>query len=406
MKPIFTILAWEYLSRLRSKLFLFSTIILPVIILGSIMLPAALAEKEGQEVTSIGLVDFSPVGDAFQANLTSDYRLATGEVRFRVIKFYTVEQARKALQERDIHGYLVLESNVVETNQARYYTRSASNYKVTSNLNAALNKTVVRYRLQESNLDPNLITDLTKRVNLDIYEVSRRGEATSSDELMGFMVPFLFVMLLYLPIVLSAQILMRSVLEERNTRMMEVLLSSVSPRQLMMGKILGLGSVGVTQLVFYLLIGYVITVQKGMSVFTVDSLGSFLLYFLTGYFFYATIFATVGSLFTSEQEAQQVVGMVTIVMIIPVILATFFITNPNSLATKVLSFLPPITPFLMILRVGTKSVALWEIIATTLLMLACIVVMFRLAGRIFQTAVLLYGKRVTLPEIVRWMKGA
>ncbi|MFQ6606190.1 MAG: ABC transporter permease [Fidelibacterota bacterium] len=406
MKPIFTILAWEYLSRLRSKLFLFSTIILPVIILGSIMLPAALAEKEGQEVTSIGLVDFSPVGDAFQANLTSDYRLATGEVRFRVIKFYTVEQARKALQERDIHGYLVLESNVVETNQARYYTRSASNYKVTSNLNAALNKTVVRYRLQESNLDPNLITDLTKRVNLDIYEVSRRGEATSSDELMGFMVPFLFVMLLYLPIVLSAQILMRSVLEERNTRMMEVLLSSVSPRQLMMGKILGLGSVGVTQLVFYLLIGYVITIQKGMSVFTVDSLGSFLLYFLTGYFFYATIFATVGSLFTSEQEAQQVVGMVTIVMIIPVILATFFITNPNSLATKVLSFLPPITPFLMILRVGTKSVALWEIIATTLLMLACIVVMFRLAGRIFQTAVLLYGKRVTLPEIVRWMKGA
>lgn len=406
MKPIFTILAWEYLSRLRSKLFLFSTIILPVIILGSIMLPAALAEKEGQEVTSIGLVDFSPVGDAFQANLTSDYRLATGEARFRVIKFYTVEQARKALQERDIHGYLVLESNVVETNQARYYTRSASNYKVTSNLNAALNKTVVRYRLQESNLDPNLITDLTKRVNLDIYEVSRRGEATSSDELMGFMVPFLFVMLLYLPIVLSAQILMRSVLEERNTRMMEVLLSSVSPRQLMMGKILGLGSVGVTQLVFYLLIGYVITIQKGMSVFTVDSLGSFLLYFLTGYFFYATIFATVGSLFTSEQEAQQVVGMVTIVMIIPVILATFFITNPNSLATKVLSFLPPITPFLMILRVGTKSVALWEIIATTLLMLACIVVMFRLAGRIFQTAVLLYGKRVTLPEIVRWMKGA
>jgi ABC-2 type transport system permease protein len=174
----------------------------------------------------------------------------------------------------------------------------------------------------------------------------------------------------------------------------------------MMGKILGLGSVGVTQLIFYLFIGYVITVQKDMSVFTVENLSSFLLYFLTGYFFYATIFATVGSLFTSEQEAQQVVGIVTIVMIIPVILATFFITNPNSIATRVLSFLPPITPFLMILRVGTKSVAFWEIVATTLLMVLSIVIMFRLAGRIFQTAVLLYGKRVTLPEIVRWMKGA
>ena len=406
MKPILTILEWEYLSRLRSKLFLFSTIILPVIILGSIMLPAALAEKEGQEVTSLGLVDFSPVGEAFQSNLISDYKLANGEARFRVIKFYTVEQARKALQEQDIDGYLVLESDVVENNEARYYTRSASNYKITSNLNAALNKTVVHYRLQKRNLNPTLITALTSRVDLDIYEVSKTGEATSSDELMGFMVPFLFVMLLYLPIVLSAQILMRSVLEERNTRMMEILLSSVSPRQLMMGKILGLGSIGVTQLIFYLLIGYVITIQKGMSIFTVENLGSFLLYFLTGYFFYATIFATVGSLFTSEQEAQQVVGMVTIVMIIPVILATFFITNPNSLATKVLSFVPPITPFLMILRVGTKSVALWEIIATTALLLLCIVIMFRLAGRVFQTAVLLYGKRVTLPEIVRWMKGA
>jgi len=405
MKPIFTILAWEFLSRIRSKLFLFSTIILPVIILGSIMLPAALAKKEGQEITSIGLVDFSPVGEAFENNLVSDYKLATGEARFRVIKFYTVDQARKALQEKDIDGYLVLEANVIKTNQTRYYTRSASNYRITTNLNAALNKTIIHYRLQEKNLDPALITDLTKRINLDIYEVSKKGEATSSDELMGFMVPFLFVMLLYLPIVLSAQILMRSVLEERNTRMMEILLSSVSPRQLMMGKILGLGSVGVTQLLFYLLIGYVITVQKDMSVFTLENISSFLLYFLTGYFFYATIFATVGSLFTSEQEAQQVVGMVTIVMIIPVILATFFITNPNSIATRVLSFLPPITPFLMILRVGTKSVALWEIVTTTLLMVLSIVIMFRLAGRIFQTAVLLYGKRVTLPEILRWMKG-
>ncbi len=213
------------------------------------------------------------------------------------------------------------------------------------------------------------------------------------------------MMILYMTILFSAQILLRSVIEERSSRMIEILLSAVTPSQLMRGKILGLGALGLTQLFFYLSVGFVVTIYQGLDTIKISFLLSMMVFFILGFIFYAAIFAALGSVFDSEQEAQQISGMVSLIMIVPIILATFFITNPTALVTRIVTFIPPITPFLIVLRAGTSSIEIWEQLVAFVLMVVSIWGMLKISGKIFQMSILMYGKRITLPEIIRWIRS-
>jgi len=128
-------------------------------------------------------------------------------------------------------------------------------------------------------------------------------------------------------------------------------------------------------------------------------------YFITGYFFFASIYATVGTLFDTEQDAQQSMSIISIIAMIPVIGSFYFMANPNAAITKALSFFPPMTPFMMILRIGIDAAETWEIFLTLLMMIIFIWIMMNMAGKIFKTALLMYGKRVTFPEIWRWINA-
>ena len=127
--------------------------------------------------------------------------------------------------------------------------------------------------------------------------------------------------------------------------------------------------------------------------------------YITGYLFYAAIFAAMGTFFTSEQEAQQSSGIISLVAVMPILFASYFITNPGSAFTIGASYIPPLTPFMMIIRVGTGTVDYPEILYTTILMLISCWALLKLSGKIFRTAVLLYGKKVTLKEIIKWIKA-
>jgi len=136
-----------------------------------------------------------------------------------------------------------------------------------------------------------------------------------------------------------------------------------------------------------------------------DTLPIIIAFFLAGFFFYAAIYATMGTLFDSEQEAQQSMGLISIVAMVPMIGAIYFINNPGAPITKILSFIPPITPFMMILRVTTGEATTFEIISTLSLLIVCIYLTIRLAGKIFHTTVLMYGKKISLKEIWRWARA-
>jgi len=403
---IFQIFKWEYIRRVKSKLFLFTAVVIPLFILGGMILPSLLLSGESTEKTTIGLLDETgQLAQAYIQQLTEDYRLKNGEPEFDVQLSDDENELRQWLVDKDIAAFLVFTDSTINAGSEKLYVRSASNFKTSDALRRTLNKVVMNKRLNQYNLDPELVAQLTQRVSLNTFQVSKTGGTTESNELVDFFIPFIAMMILYMTILFSAQILLRSVIEERSSRMIEILLSAVTPSQLMRGKILGLGALGLTQLFFYLSVGFVVTIYQGLDTIKISFLLSMMVFFILGFIFYAAIFAALGSIFDSEQEAQQISGMVSLIMIVPIILATFFITNPTALVTRIVTFIPPITPFLIVLRAGTSSIEIWEQLVAFVLMVVSIWGMLKISGKIFQMSILMYGKRITLPEIIRWIRS-
>ena len=291
----------------------------------------------------------------------------------------------------------------MDTAKAKYFSNSLSNIKIYTNLRRLLNKVVVEQRMINQKIDTSLVEELIRKINFGTYELDELGEASQVDEFSSFLVPYLFLMILFGTIFMSGQLLLRSVMEERTSRTIEILLSSVTPDELMRGKIFGLGALGLIQMLFYLLIALATTHYKGMVIIELSQIPLFLIFFTTGYFFYASIFAAMGTFFTSEQEAQQSSGIISIIAVLPIAFASYFITNPESVFTIGISYIPPLTPFIMIIRIGTDSVGSMEVIYTSLLMIVSCLFMLKFSGKIFRTAILLYGKKITFNEVRRWI---
>jgi len=408
MNQIFKIIKWEFMNRVKTKLFLLTTFLLPLFFGLVTYLPSLLLDLEPEEITEIGLVysdDSNLLVERFQSNMSSVHRLKNGNPQFIFSRFDSEKVALDSVVSKSIDGYLFIPDAITDTGRVNYYSLSLSNIKIYTSINRMLNQIVIEQRMIEQKIDPTLVSQLSRRIVFDTFELDEEGIASEGDELSSFLIPYLFLMILFMTVFMSGQLLLRSVMEERTNRTIEILLSSVTPDELMRGKILGLGALGLLQMVFYLMVGLLITEYKGMATFELSQIPVFLIYFLTGYLFYAAIFAALGTFFTSEQEAQQSSGLISIVAVLPIVFASYFITNPGSAFTIGASYIPPLTPFMMIIRLGTGTVELQEIILTTILMGISCWGMLKLSGKIFRTAVLLYGKKITVSEIFRWLKA-
>ena len=408
MNQIWKIMKWEFMNRVKTKLFLITTFVLPFFMAGIMYLPTILMDMEPEDVTEIGLVYDDGLNDLlerFQTQVNGAFRLQDGNSQFQFSRFDEEQEALDSVLSKGIGGYIFIPSSVLDTGQINYYSLSLSNIKIYSNLRRTLNQVVIEQRMLDQNIDVSLVGQLSRRIDFETFELDEMGEASEGDELSSFLVPYLFLMILFMTVFMSGQLLLRSVMEERTSRTIEILLSSVTPDELMRGKILGLGALGMTQMIFYLAVGLSATYYKGWAAIEFSQIPIFLIYFVTGYLFYAAIFAAMGTFFTSEQEAQQSSGVISIIAVLPIAFASYFITNPGSAFTIGSSYIPPLTPFMMIIRLGTGSVDFPEIIYTTLLMVLSCWVLLKLSGKIFRTAVLLYGKKVTVKEIVKWIRA-
>ena len=407
MNQIWKIMKWEFMNRVKTKLFLITTFALPFFMAGIMYLPTILMDMEPEDVTEIGLVYDDGLNDLlerFQTQVNGAFRLQDGNSQFQFSRFDEEQEALDSVLSKDIGGYIFIPSSVLDTGQINYYSLSLSNIKIYSNLRRTLNQVVIEQRMLDQNIDVSLVGQLSRRIDFETFELDEMGEASEGDELSSFLVPYLFLMILFMTVFMSGQLLLRSVMEERTSRTIEILLSSVTPDELMRGKILGLGALGMTQMIFYLAVGLSATYYKGWAAIEFSQIPIFLIYFITGYLFYAAIFAAMGTFFTSEQEAQQSSGVISIIAVLPIAFASYFITNPGSAFTIGSSYIPPLTPFMMIIRLGTGSVDYPEIIYTTLLMILSCWVLLKLSGKIFRTAILLYGKKVTMKEVMKWIR--
>jgi ABC-2 type transport system permease protein len=405
MNRILNILKWEFLVRFRSKIFLIS-LFMPLILVVFSIVPAMLMEKGGDSEVKVGIVNHAGhITTDFKLNIERKYRLDDEKPKYWFFDYENFDEAKAGLLKKTLDVVMVIPAGIMDTANAEFYARSLSNFKVMDELRNTLSHTVILMRMSEQGVAVEMAESISKRVRMDSFEINKEGELTEGNELMVFLGPFLFVFLLVMAVFINGQLLLRSVIEERTNRMVEILLSTVSARELMTGKILGLGLLGMVQILFYLAMGIVFGMVKGIEIVRFDELPILFMYFLTGYFFFAAIYATLGTLFDNEQDAQQSMSIVSLIAMVPLMGSFYFMANPTALVTKILSFVPPMTPFMMILRISSDAAEPWEVAATIVLMILSVWGMMTLAGKIFRTALLMYGKRATLPEIWRWIRA-
>ena len=405
MNRILNIMKWEFMVRFRSKMFLIS-LFMPLIFMVFSIIPAMLMDKGGDSEVKVGIVNHAEhIASKFKNNIGNKYQFDDGKPKYWIFDYENFDEAKTSLQEKTIDAIMVIPTGIMDTSKSKYFARSLSNFKVIDELRNTLSHTVILQRMENQGVAVEMAESISKRVKMDTFEVNKEGKLTEGNELMVLLGPFFFVFLLVMAIFINGQLLLRSVIEERTNRMVEILLSTVSARELMIGKILGLGSLGMVQILFYLSIGVIFGMVKGIEIVRFDELPILFIYFLTGYFFFASIYATLGTLFDNEQDAQQSMTIVSIIAMVPLMGSFYFMANPTALVTKILSFVPPMTPFMMILRISSDAAEPWEIAATVVLMIVSVWGMMTLAGKIFRTALLMYGKRATLPEIWRWIRA-
>ncbi len=407
---VFTVAKWEFLHRVKSKWFLISTILLPVIIIGFAVLPALLMQKVAGSKTFAVIDQTDWVSQQLRQEMTQKYSLKDGRPQFQWINLSgkSVKKSRQTadslLADEAIAGYLVIPHGVEDSLNAMYYARSLGNFSDLDKIEKNLSNVVMKQKMIANNINPDLVADLSKDVNLEKFEV-KAGKVSKGSELMAFAGPYFYIMLMFFAVFVSAQILMRSVLEERQNRVVEVLVSSVTPKQLMSGKIFGLGAMGLLQVAIYLVVAQVVAVYKDVSIVSMTSLIGFIVYFIPGFLLYSAFFAAVGSMFTTEQEAQSLSTPLSFFAIIPLLFITFVMQNPNALIVRILTLIPPFTPFFMVMRMNITSLPWWEYATTMGVLVIFVFLTIRAAGKVFNVAILMYGKRPTMPEIWRWIKA-
>jgi ABC-2 type transport system permease protein len=261
-------------------------------------------------------------------------------------------------------------------------------------------------------LEPALVNTLTRRIGLKTVKIKEGAEEAESSFIEEYFATFAFVLILYVTILLYGAAIMRGVLQEKTSRVVEIMLSAANSFQLMAGKIIGLGSVGLTQYVIWSLFGSALLTYgavlnptaSSMPDFSLGLFIYFILFFLLGYFLFATIYAAIGAMTNSDQEAQQLSMPVVLLIIVPILVFAFIVKNPDSTTAVVLSMIPFFSPILMFARINISSPPFIEIGSAILILVLTIFLLMYITARIYRIGILMYGKRPNLPELMRWIR--
>jgi ABC-2 type transport system permease protein len=409
---IFQVARWEFIEKVKTKAFLISLIMMPLIIGIFGFLPTFLASKPDENTKTVGVIDQTEnlvtiVGD----KLTEEFKLPNGKPNYAIMVITDentdLEHLKKIgtakMLSGAIDGYFVIPSDVMKTGTLEYRSENVGNIRDQERFSRVIENIIIEQRLIENGYDAKLIKQLSTKVDVKTIKVGRGGEEKESGFIETFMSGYIFIMMLMFLVITSGQMLIRSMVEEKSNRIVEVLLSSCTPKQLMSGKVLGLSLLGLTTVSFWMIILIGVNFSVSTPFVSFDHLALLLLYFVLGYLLYAAIFIAVGAPISTEQEAQQATSIVSLTLVFPIALAIPIMQNPNSVMTKVLSQIPLFTPAFMALRFAIQRPEWWEIGLSLVTLSISIVVMMWAASKIFRIGILITGKRPTYKEMVRWL---
>lgn len=426
------IIGREYRERVSKKSFIISTILMPLLMLGMMIAPALITIFSTADTKTIAVIDNSKV---IAQNLKSN-----DEINY--ISFDAPLDS--ALANTDIDGVLLIEESILTSSTGvSLYTNEASSITIEENITSQIENTIEEQRLKNYDIE-NLeeILDAVKaNVSLQTYRNDQEAGSNASSSFLSYIIGTIMTFMLYIFLLLYGQMVMTSIIEEKNNRVLEIVVSSIKPAQLMMGKIIGIGLVAVTQVLIWAALISVISgsilpallpaeVMNEVTAFnngTIDIntatndaellhalsvignvgyilsiFGYLILFLIGGFLFYSSIYAAIGSAVDNIQDAGQFQSIVVFPIIIGLILSMTVVNDPNSTLATIMSMIPFTTPMVMMARIPF-GIATWEIIVSLVLLYVSFLFMVWVAAKIYRVGIFMYGKKPSIKDLIRWI---
>ncbi len=412
LEQAWLVAAREYRERVRSRAFLLTTLFTPVVfalVFGGGSLVASHTNAEERIVVA---GDDPALASAAARELKS---LDHGPSNVEVISPVTpaaLAGLNRRIEAKDLSGYLLLRQRA----EAVYVSGSAVNLSGSGMMSTALTRAAARSALLARGLRVDEADRLLQRVPVATEQV-RHGRAVASDSKRGFLGAYSLVGLLYFVVLIYGMNVARSVVQEKTSRIYEVLLATARADSLMLGKLLGVGAVGLTQVgAWFVLLGIFagssLAASYGLSG-GLPALGLrpvliafFLIFFLLGYLFYSALSAAIGAFVGAEQELQQFSFILVAPLMVSVFLMSYVLDSPGSPMAVTLSLIPPFTPMIMYLRLCAQTPPVWQLALSIVLLIAAIALAVWFAARVYRIGILMHGKWATLPEALRWLRAS
>ena len=453
MNKLLAIIKREYLQRVRTKFFIIMTVLGPLMLVVFTVVPGLLVGMKTGD-TRIAIVDqtegaklYEPMREgllnpdrdneeddnkqnmAGSVNANQKDRMEkagksfTGSFRVEEVKVNgrPLEDLRRELNARigrdELEGYLVIPSDILTNSKSKpaYYGRNVGDFMTSQQIQSRLNSAVRRQRLLAEGVKVQNVDALSKSVGIATYPVNEKGQEGAEDSGAGFVLVFIIAFLIYMTILLYGQVVLGAIVEEKETRIAEILFSSVRPFYLMLGKLIGVSLMALTQLgiwvaAFGLVAAYVLPAltARGMEVNLPHLPPVFFVYFFLffglGYFIYATIYVLVGSMVTTTQEGGQMAMPIVFLLMAGLYMAFPVIRAPNSSFAFWVSMVPFFAPITMMVRIVSQQPPFWQIALSFSIGCVTVVLLLWLASRIYRIGMLMYGKKATIPEVARWVR--
>ncbi len=406
----------EFLDTVKTRTFLLSLLLIPVLIVGIIFLSRKMVESKGGPrpairvgVTSSSDELLSRIASAFEEHNKSHPQ---SQLALRSLSPGDPEQGKEKLRRSDLDAFVSLEGDLEGrggTVQFYTYKPTASQIDAIWSVERLFRDVVVNRRCETRGIDRAVLAEIQnvpiRRIELG-DEQGREKVQSEGQRVARMMVPFAFMYLIFIGIVGMGQHMISSIIEEKNSRIIEMLLSAISPFELMAGKILGLAGVGLTVMILWGLAAYGAATWRGINVDIGPDLVVYgLIYYVLGFILFSAILAGVGSVCNTIKETQSLMMPITLILVIPLIAWPQLARDPNGDLARVLTYIPPTTPMLMVLRLASSPDIWWGEIALSILVLVVgVFVTIWAAAKVFRTGILLYGKRPGPRELLRWLR--
>ena len=405
----------EYVEKIRGRAFRMSTILVPVLILFFLGASAFTGRKLSTGRHIVVASDNPTLAADVSTNLLEEKR--PGYVVDAVALASDQDRASllSQVENKSIDGLLIIENSESATPTITYYSQSSADLMNISNLRTAINGALLNLRLEQQGLSPDQVQNLVKAVPIETLQVAGNGKTGKSQGMVPFYKAMLMTFLMTMPILLYGMDMARSIVEEKSSRIFEVMLSVTRPDDMLTGKLLGVGAVGLTQIAIWIAGAALLSGSAMLQPllngdikihFSLLEGILFPVYFVLGFFLYSAFFSGLASTCETSQDLQMYISLAVIPTWTSFAILPFLLSNPNSPWVVAASIFPPTAPLVMVPRIGmvASPFPYWQLVLSLALMVLSIWAVIWFASRLYRIGILMYGKRATLPELLRWLR--